>query len=209
MKLSSALYDGHYPFEEMGLFNQFNCVYHPEELTKDSALVVWGGGDISPSLYNKEVSPHTGAGSTLSHRDRSEWELMKAAVSLDIPIIGICRGAQMLCALAGGYLIQDVTNHGESHEVTTTEGNVLRVSSLHHQMMYPFEVDHEMVAQSKRKLSRHYIDVNTNVEVPCEPEFVYFPKVRGIAVQWHPEFMDYPNPASLFVREKVRYFCDE
>jgi putative glutamine amidotransferase len=207
MKLSSALYEGHYPFEKMGLFTNFNTVTFPEELEKGSALVVWGGGDISPSLYGRSCSDMTGAGSIPSRRDVLEWDLMKAALALDIPIIGICRGAQMLCALAGGFLIQDVTNHGNSHDVVTKEGDVFKASSLHHQMMYPFDVEHELLVTSKRKLSDHYLDVNEDVAVPFEPEFVYFPKVRGIAVQWHPEFMDYPNPSSLYVKEKVRLYC--
>lgn len=206
MKLVSAMYDCFYPFQEMGLFSDYKIGMHPDDLDKDSCLVVWGGSDISPTLYNKPVSRATHAEERLSHRDAVEWELMKGAKELGIPIIGICRGAQMLCALAGGFLIQDVTNHGSAHYATTSDGKVLKVSSLHHQMMYPWEVDHVLVAQSKHRLSRHYMDVDTFVEVPCEPEFVYFPKERGIAIQWHPEYMDVECEANNFVKEQVKYY---
>jgi putative glutamine amidotransferase len=206
MKLVSAMYDCFYPFKEMGLFSDYEVAMSPDELDKDSCVVVWGGADISPSLYNRAVSKETWAEERLSHRDAVEWNLMQGAKELGIPIIGICRGAQMLCALAGGFLIQDITNHGSGHYATTSDGKVLKVSSLHHQMMYPWEVDHELVAQSKHRLSRHYLDVDTHVEVPCEPEFVYFPKERGIAIQWHPEYMDVNCEANNFVKEKVKHY---
>lgn len=206
MKLASAVYNCFYPFQDMELFSDYKVVKKGVDLDKDSCLVVWGGADISPTLYNKPVGISTYAGAHLSKRDRIEWELMNRAKELNIPIIGICRGAQMLCALAGGFLIQDVTDHGSSHYATTSEGKTLQVSSLHHQMMYPWEVDHELVAQSKHRLSRHYLDVNTPIDVPCEPEFVYFPKERGIAIQWHPEYMDVDCAANNFVKEKVMQY---
>jgi putative glutamine amidotransferase len=204
MKLASAMYPAYYPFEEMGLFSNYYCAERPDDLDSKSALVVWGGADISPTLYGKAVGSRTGAGEKLSHRDAVEWVLMQSAYKLGIPIIGICRGAQMLCALAGGWLLQDVTHHTSSHEALTDDGRVLRVSSLHHQMLYPFGVDHVMIAQSKHKLSEHYLDVDDEVDIPVEPEFVYFPKEKGIAIQWHPEFMDVECQANEYVKEKLK-----
>lgn len=206
MKLSSALYPGHYPFDEMGLFTNFNVVNYPNDLEEDSMLVVWGGSDISPSLYGKPVSIATGADDVPSQRDRLEWDLMTRAVELNIPIIGICRGAQMLCALAGGFLIQDVTNHTSSHHVETEKGEIFKASSLHHQMMYPFEVDHQLIAWSSSKLSDYYLDVNKDISVPCEPEFVYFPSQKGIAIQWHPEFMKMDTFANRFLQNYLTEF---
>lgn len=204
MRLASALYDSFYPFQEMGVFDDYNLVISPNELQLDHCLVVWGGGDISPTLYNKAVSKHTEAGVLPSKRDAHEWALMQRAEKLGISIIGICRGAQMLCALAGGFLIQDATGHTYGgHEVETSGGGVFNVSSLHHQMLYPFEVDHELRAWSKRPLSGHYLDVNTPIEMPLEPEYVYFPKQKGIAIQWHPEYMDVNCKANQYVKQQI------
>lgn len=203
MKLFSAVYPSYYPFDEMDLFDDFAGAKEPSDLEEGGALVVWGGGDISPSLYKKDVSKYTGAQATLSHRDFCEWKLMHRAKSLEMPIIGICRGAQMLCALAGGFLIQDVTNHTRSHAVETKEGNKFIVSSLHHQMMNPFGVDHENIAWSANKLSDHYMDVDERVEMPNEPEFVWFPRLKGIAIQWHPEFMPVESHANAYVKQKI------
>jgi putative glutamine amidotransferase len=208
MKLYSALYNDFYPFKDMGLFTDFESAMHPEELEKGGALVVWGGGDISPSLYKKAVSSRTHADAHLSKRDDYEWRLMQRAKELEMPIIGICRGAQMLCALAGGFVVQDVSNHTSGHEVVTKEGDKFHVSSLHHQMLHPWEVDHELIAWTETPLSRHYISVNDEgedefIEMKCEPEFVYFPKEKGIAIQWHPEFMKETCTANMYVKKKI------
>lgn len=206
MKLASALYDSFYPFEEMGLFDAYYKAMYPGDLDKDSCLVVWGGADISPTLYRRPVSSRTHASEKLSSRDELEWALMKRAEQLGIPILGICRGAQMLCALAGGWLLQDVTGHTQSHLVETNDGQILKVSSLHHQMLYPFEVDHVMIANSIKRLSNHYLDVEEDINIPVEPEFVYFPKQKGIAIQWHPEFMKLDDGANIYIKEKVKGF---
>lgn len=205
MKLYSALYDSFYPFAEMELFSDYEVIHHADKITdSNSALVVWGGQDISPSLYNKVNCGRTHADDRPSRRDQLEWDLMKGAKEKGVPIIGICRGAQMLCALAGGFLVQDITDHTSAHNVETNEGLEFHVSSLHHQMMYPFDVEHQMIAWSQRKLSRHYADADKMIpvdEVPIEPEFVYFPKERGIAIQWHPEFMRVDCKANNFVKK--------
>lgn len=157
---------------------------------KVDCLVVWGGADISPTIYNEPVGPRTGASERLSARDVSEVNAMKAAIDMEIPIIGICRGAQMLCALAGGKLVQDVQNHvGGDHWIDTIDGQSLATSSVHHQMMYPWDVDHKMIAWASHKRSKSYVGVDES-KIKVEPEIVYFPKVKGLAIQGHPEFMD-------------------
>lgn len=211
MRLVSAIYDDFFPFESLVLdkvehpsVRNFEVMVDPLEMRRDDVLIVWGGEDISPSLYNKAVGRMTGADDRPSRRDRIEWALMQKAKELGNPIIGVCRGAQMLCALAGGFLIQDVDNHaGWGHIIETKEGYEFKVNSLHHQMLYPFDVEHEMVAKSE-KLGTQYLDVDTPIEVPVEPEFVYFPKVRGFAIQWHPEMMDGEAPATKYALNYIK-----
>ena len=200
--LYSAFYgtDG-YPFHELA--ERVVSVRNPsqEMVEKDAALVVWGGADINPKLYGHPQSRTTWPS---EQRDDVEWAAMKRAVELGIPIIGICRGAQMLCALAGGYLIQDVTNHaGSGHHVETYDGHILFVNSLHHQMLAIEDTEHELLAWSAPNRSRHYIykdDLEwTPPEYFKEPEFVHFPTVKGLAVQWHPEMMAPDALATQFV----------
>lgn len=206
MRLASAKFGTgtFYPFMASGLFTDCKMMDSASELTKDDTLVVWGGADISPSLYNRAVGSRTNAREKLSDRDAYEWALMQRAKELGIPILGICRGAQMLCALAGGFLIQDVTNHGGDHKIATHDGKVLNVNSIHHQMMNPFAVAHKMLAWTQTPRSRHYLDVDDPIEMEVEPEYVYFPQVKGHAVQWHPEFMDDETAATEYIFKHMK-----
>jgi putative glutamine amidotransferase len=202
MKLASAIYNDVYPFDTMG-FSKFCTAQHPDELEGADALVVWGGADISPSLYNHKVHPRTGATEKPSFRDQIEWSLMQAAVKRGIPIIGVCRGAQMLCALAGGSLFQHVDNHtcGE-HKAESIDGTIVPVSSLHHQMMNPDGTEHKLIQWSDVHRSGVYYDQNGVTHQPLyEPEYIYFPKVKGHAIQWHPEFMDADCAANIWLRD--------
>lgn len=209
MELISAVYDDHGPFMESGLFSSFlPNAEDPRELHKDACLVVWGGADIHPSLYNHVNHGRTGAGVEPSWRDQVEWALMKRAVELGIPIIGVCRGAQMLCALAGGYLIQDVSNHGGwGHSVTTPDGRSFKVNSIHHQMMHPWSAECEVLAWCETRSKTHWIDKNgedVSIDLPIEPEYIYYPSVKGFAIQWHPEMMDYECEATEYIFETMK-----
>lgn len=164
---------------------------------KIDALVIWGGADISPSLYNDSVADLCGADWELSRRDYEEASACRAAIERNIPIIGVCRGAQLCCAIAGGRLIQHVDNHGRTHDMTTDAGDIIRTSSVHHQMMFPFDVDHKMIAWASEKRSARYI-IGNNESDPqmkdkVEPEIVWFPKIRALAIQGHPEFHGNPD----------------
>lgn len=198
--------DDGFPFSELATAVQ--VVTKPSDFsdTEDGILVVWGGADIDPALYMHPASSHTGHG---GKRDVIEWELMKEAKRRGMPIIGVCRGAQMLCALAGGYLIQDVRNHGGRHEVQTIDGKRFMVNSIHHQMMEPSMTDHELLAWLPQPLSAgNYIWKNDLKWVPPEgwkePEFVYFKSVKGFAIQWHPEMMNENSDATQYVLNTIK-----
>lgn len=201
MKLYSALYHEFYPFHGFtNLFGGMAAIHHPEEMTDPGALVIWGGADIHPSFYG-QPNTHSHVGPHPSRRDMDEWNLMGGAIERGIPVIGICRGAQMLCARAGGTLVQHVDGHGGNHIVVTNDEKEFRVNSLHHQMMNPFGVKHEMIAWTKEKVAKKFLDSNGDVEIPCEPEMVYFPEIKGIAIQWHPEMMGDQSDATLYIQE--------
>jgi putative glutamine amidotransferase len=168
-------------------------------------LLLGGGEDISPSIYGQAPSRYTGASEVLSSRDVFEVRMSERAIAGGIPVIGICRGAQLLCALNGGSLIQHVTGHGVSHDITTKEGTVLRVSSAHHQMMNPLGTKHDLIAWSSEKLSHNYIIENEElIDVEIEPEIIYFPKGKSLAVQWHPEFMNEKEEAVVYLKNLIK-----
>jgi len=202
MRLVSALYEDFGPFNLLNGVNSFATVQDASELQEGDILIVHGGADIHPSLYNKGRSSKSGAYDVPSRRDQMEWGLMNRAVELGIPIIGICRGAQMLCALGGGYLIQDVRGHGGQHLVENTEGDPVNTNSIHHQMMVP-QGNYELVGWTPAR-SGIYMDVDADGKdvaleahpLGVDPEFVYHPDIKGFAIQWHPEMMRASTPAS-------------
>ena len=102
-----------------------------KDSTKADVLMLTGGADILPEHYGEP--PHYTTYHS-PHRDAYEKPYINQFIKAGKPILGICRGAQFLCAIAGGKLVQDCTGHGSSHNVHTFDGKVLRTSSLHHQM---------------------------------------------------------------------------
>lgn len=207
-RLYSAVYeDDCHPFNALLLESGNVQVARTTDDLKDSnsALIVWGGQDINPGLYDHPMHPTTYPGGA---RDRVEWSLVQRAIEKGIAIIGVCRGAQMLCAAAGGWLIQNVHHHGGTHPVTTIDGKTLMVNSIHHQMMAGLEkVDHELVAWREGREGAPYGYRDGKVYEPPaefkEPEFVYFPKINGYAIQWHPEMMGVSNPATLYILDYI------
>src|SRR5581483_6765965 len=86
-----------------------------EILDRIDALILAGGSDVDPLTYGAE--PHPMTIGTVPVRDRTEVALLGAAIERDMPVLGICRGMQLMNAARGGTLIQhlpDVVNH-EDH----------------------------------------------------------------------------------------------
>ena len=194
MKIYSAIFNDHAHLEQFG---ECDVVHEPEELIDSKGiLILHGGEDISPSIYGHKLSRMTRADPFMSHRDKIEVNLAKKAIELGIPIFGICRGAQLSCALAGGSLVQHVNNHAMgAHTVRTIDKQELSTSSCHHQMMNPWDVDHELLAWSAPSRSDVYIiEHEDRIKMKLEPEIVFFPKIKALAIQGHPEWMQSSTP---------------
>jgi gamma-glutamyl-gamma-aminobutyrate hydrolase PuuD len=208
VKLVSAVYKEWYPFNQM--FQDLRVGFHPAQLDGASALLLWGGEDISPSIYGQH-RPKIGYSGPekMSVRDETEVSLAKEAIRLNIPIIGICRGAQLMCAVSGGSLFQHVTNHaGQTHECETDRGTTIVSNSLHHQMMNLSKVDHYRIAWIEPGISHAYIGEDGPIAnpLPYEPEIVYIPKTKALCIQGHPEFMDEKNPFVKYCLELVEQY---
>lgn len=75
-------------------------------------LVIAGGADIDPATYGAEPDPLTGTPQT--DRDNAEFALVEAALKLDLPVLGVCRGMQVLNVALGGTLHQHIEGHNEA-----------------------------------------------------------------------------------------------
>lgn len=147
-----------------------------------------GGEDVDPFLYDEE-------GSNLCHfnsrRDAAEIKIFERALSRNIKMAGICRGAQLLNVLAGGRLMRHINNHvGGWHYVTTSTGENITTNTLHHQMVIPGPKAH-VTAWSRYKLSSCYIGKGDKKEKweGKETEAIIIPAILSCGVQWHPEIM--------------------
>jgi putative glutamine amidotransferase len=153
------------------------------------ALVLAGGSDIDPAAYGARPDPETGP--TTPGRDRFELALAHAAIERDMPLLGICRGMEMLNVACGGTLDQhvegiDLHRHTRGvfgdHEVRLEPGSLAAravgaeratVKSHHHQGVGELG---EGLAVSGWSVPD---DLAEAVEMP-ERTFV-------LGVLWHPE----------------------
>lgn len=171
------------------------CIKSADELEKDTDLMIlWGGEDISPAIYAQAPIATNSSGPRVpSPRDTDEMDCILKAVEMNIPIMGICRGAQLLCAYGGGELFQHVVGHAHGHHlVRTMDGLEFNVSSTHHQQMIPAE-HHLMIAWSvDQGYGRVYNGTkyqNNYRELP-EAEILYIPEFNAVAIQGHPEYLN-------------------
>jgi len=153
--------------------------------------IFWGGADVDPSLYNRPRSDMCGN----SHKVTDEVELkqMKKCIENGIPIIGICRGAQLLNVANGGILVQHIDGHAIGKEHSCTEvntGKVYFVSSTHHQMMVAHQDGHILFKDHNQTKGVHWDDVNEPYKYKYVTEVVYYPKTKSLCIQPHPEWMD-------------------
>lgn len=170
-----------------------------------------GGEDVSPSLYDEKKNIYTSAN---EYRDIEETDEFIKAISFDKNMIGICRGAQFLTVMSGGKLIQHVENHaiGFGHPIIFKKDNSISViTSTHHQMMYPFEMDkndYDIIASSSENRSEIYLGAPGIVySVSEEPEIVFYPKTKSLAIQGHPEQMDIKDHAVVMINRLIdKYF---
>lgn len=177
---------------------------------EDADVVIFTGGeDVNPALYGAKVHKTT----YFTKRDEYEVIMYKKCLkhkNIKL-IIGICRGAQLGCVMNGGLLIQDVLNHGlgGGHDIIMNNtGEIFNISSLHHQMLYPFNLPqekYEILAFAYPARSHHYSgDLIEKSKVVVEPEIVIFNGDKKLlAIQGHPEMMNKNSRAVQIINELI------
>lgn len=148
-------------------------------------LTLWGGADIHPSIYGEQPLEYSGPFNR--ERDKEEIALYKEYLAAGKPIIGVCRGAQLLCALNGGRLYQHVPQHrNNSHGLICSDGSVIKSAAAdHHQVMQP--VGNYVLLAWDDKPAQVYSD-NGFFSIFKVPEVVYWPDTKCLGIQPHPEW---------------------
>lgn len=159
-------------------------------------ILLTGGADIDPGLY--EADAETDDFPPEPQRDEYELSLLSGAIEAQIPLIGICRGLQLINVHAGGSLNQQVPEHANfdstpetlAHQVHFAPGSQLHslygasieVNSLHHQTV-------DEAGEPLRVTARSTDGTVEGFEYEALPI---------IAVQWHPEMMTSRDADPIF-----------
>ncbi|MEK4404391.1 gamma-glutamyl-gamma-aminobutyrate hydrolase family protein [Sporosarcina sp. FSL K6-6792] len=178
-------------------------------------LLLSGGNDINPMLFNEE--PHEYLGVVSPSRDSSELELARRMLKTGKPILGICRGLQVLNVAVGGTLYQDLYKQNDSpilqhtqkapnthcsHFVQLDKGSLLesiagseriQVNSYHHQSLKEVPSDFKVTGVAS--------DGIVEAIESTDEQFV-------LGVQWHPEALSAAGDAvSLRIFERFISEC--
>ncbi len=214
------------------LFSESETYRLGMELFPTDVLIFGGGTDINPRLYGQSRIFQTEYPDV--KRDQMEEIAFHHAQKVHAACFGICRGSQFLTAMSGGELFQHVTGHGGDHpiELEANTAHLLRqriatwpdklfVTSTHHQMMNPFKMpveDYKILAFANPCRSNQYLvgpkyDKKTlpaiglsSIAPSFEPEIVYYPKTRSLAIQGHPEFLNETHPFSYLSHLLVEHY---
>ena len=157
-------------------------------------LILAGGSDIDPAAYG--AAPHPETRDTVPERDHAEIALVRRAVELDLPMLGICRGMQVMNVALGGTLLQhvpDKVGHSEhrrnpgsfddsDHDVRLTPGS-LAARAAAEEIHGTKSHHHQAVAELGDGL-----EVTGWSAIDDLPEAIEARDRRfALGVQWHPE----------------------
>ena len=172
-------------FENLGA--ETTAKYLPEVDTSYDGLVICGGSDIHPSRYGEPVD---GSVDMDERRDEVEFALLKAYLEAGKPILGICRGHQLMNVYFGGSLYQDMSQ-AQWHDQVNDKDSVHPITALPDSVLgklygreFPVNSAHH---QAVKKLGDGLrATAYWNGEVVEAMEHTQYPI---LGVQWHPERM--------------------
>lgn len=189
-----------------------------KQLSQDlDGFLFTGGPDVHPFLFGEETQAH--CGNVSPARDQMEISLLPMIMELQKPILGICRGIQVLNIALGGNIWQDIPSqvtrdfplaHSQPfsydmpcHTVALTDGSLLarisegssiEVNSMHHQAVK--DLAPGLIASA---YSTDYL-----IEALEMPDYPFF-----IGVQWHPEYLWEKNKEAFRLFQTFVKACKE
>jgi putative glutamine amidotransferase len=188
----------------------------PEEaLDLLDGLVMAGGADIDPASYG--ARPHPETLDTVPERDRFEIGLVRAAIERELPVLGICRGMQLINIAYGGTLLQHLperfghhehlrvpgTFDGADHDVDLVEGSLAARAAG--------ETHHATKSHHHQGVDRlgDGLQISGRSAMDGLPEAIEMPDRRFVlGVQWHPEADETSRVVGALVAQATEHMCE-
>lgn len=182
--------------------------YLPKIDTSFDGLVLCGGSDVHPQYYNEEIN---GAVDMDLPRDQLDFPLLKAYIEAGKPVLGICRGCQLINIYFGGTLHQHLKNTvlhrsgkdiARQHEVYSSDDEMIR--SLYGHRFIVNSIHHQAIKTLGKDLTATMYSDDGIIEGFKHNSLPIF------AVQWHPERMiDVEQRRQAVDGNKIfKYFID-
>lgn len=158
-------------------------------VSKIDKLILIGGQNVDPKYYNEDKNAFDD--DFFLERDEYEIELIKEAIKQRKPILGICRGMQLMNVFLGGSLHQNISGHWQEtpsdttcHDITIEEtsflndifGSQAAINSLHHQCIKDLAPDLSVITRDPRDETIEAVISNNS-------------EIGFIGLQWHPELL--------------------
>jgi putative glutamine amidotransferase len=167
-----------------------------ELLDRVDGLMLIGGADIDPACYGAAREP--GTEPTYPDRDAFEIALLLGALAREMPVLGICRGMQILNVALGGTLVQDLVAADGSHPHRrfkgTFDGNAHTVELMPGSLASRAVGEHEHVAHCHHHQAVLTLGEGLVVSGRAEDGVIEAIEMAdgrwGLGVQWHPEADD-------------------
>lgn len=172
-----------------------------------------GGQDVSPEMYGEEALPL--CGQLCLERDAMERALLVQALEMGNPVLGICRGLQLMNAVLGGTLYQDLPSQHpsqvEHHQLPPYD------CPVHQVILLPDTPLRALLGRETLMVNSYHHQAVKDLAAPLLPmalasdgvmEAVYMPQYPfAWAVQWHPELSEEVDPCSQWIFDAFVEAC--
>jgi gamma-glutamyl-gamma-aminobutyrate hydrolase PuuD len=205
-------------------FPNLTLITSTDSVPKYDLIIFPGGEDIDTEIYGQR-NMH----SAPPNKDRDEWEtkvFYTAKESLNVSMLGVCRGHQLINALLGGSLIQDIgmdlnINHSSMHQLNWRDSaGIWRkalpsvVNSLHHQCLGNVSNSLKIIADTNDGIVEMCINntsrcPNNIVTVQFHPEFMGHKPFFTEVVQWAERWKERVSSANTAANKKRIYISSD
>ncbi len=181
------------------------------DICRCDGFVLTGGVDIDPAFYNRQSDYDNKPGSFEPERDKYEEKIFRYSQTFNLPLLGICRGLQLVNVLQGGTLIDDLSSLNEKHkkEDTTDKEHTIKINenSLLNEIVKVKEGEVNSAHHQAIDTLGNELMINSQADDGTVEGIEWQDKAGKpfmLCVQWHPErmFQYQDSPLSKNIRKR-------